>query len=78
MVKQDELFITRSNSNLNKCGFEQLDIQEGPRVVTKFLNNSSSISEMEKFINEKNSETALFNKPVKCSTDSHRIFVFIY
>ena len=36
MVKQDELFIIRSNSNLDKCGFEQLDIQEGPRVVTKF------------------------------------------
>ena len=40
MVKQDELLITRSNRNLNRCGFEQLDIQEETPVVSEFLNNS--------------------------------------
>ena len=53
MVKQDELLITRSNSNLNKRGSEEQDIQEETPVVSKFLNNSSNISGMEKFINEK-------------------------
>ena len=28
MVEQDELLITRSSSNLNKCDSEQLDVQE--------------------------------------------------
>ena len=55
MLKQDEILITRSSSssNLNKCGFEQLDIQEETPVVSKFLNKSSNISEMEKFIDGK-------------------------
>ena len=39
MVKQDKVLITRSNSNLNKCGFEQLDIQNEIPVVCKFLND---------------------------------------
>ena len=54
MVKQDELLITRSSTNLNKCGSEQLDVQEETPVVSKFLNNSSNVSGMEKLINEKN------------------------
>ena len=53
VLKQDEILITRSSSNLNKCGFEQLDIQEETPVVSKFLNKSSNISEMEKFIDGK-------------------------
>ena len=53
MVKQDELLITRPNSNLNKRDSEEQDIQEETPVVSKFLNNSSNISGMEKFINEK-------------------------
>ena len=53
MLKQDEILITRSSSNLNKCGFEQLDIQEETPVVSNFLNKSSNISEMEKFIDGK-------------------------
>ena len=69
MVKQDELLITRSSSNLNKCGSEQLDLQEESIVVSKFLNNSPNVCGMEKFINEKNCGT--FNKLVKCSMDSH-------
>ena len=72
MVKQDELLITRSSTNLNKCGSEQLDVQEETPVVSKFLNNSSNVSGMEKLINEKNWET--LNKPVKCSTDSQQNF----
>ena len=53
MLKQDEILLTRSSSNLNKCGFEQLDIQEETPVVSNFLNKSSNISEMEKFIDGK-------------------------
>ena len=53
MLKQDEILITRSSSNLNKCGFEQVDIQEETPVVSNFLNKSSNISEMEKFIDGK-------------------------
>ena len=68
MVEQDELLITRSSSNLNKYDSEQLDVQEESPVVSKFLNNSSNVCGMDKFINEKNSET--FNKPAKCSMDS--------
>ena len=63
MVKQDELLITRSTTNLNKRGSEQLGVQEESPVVSKFLNNSSNVSGMVKFINEKNCET--LNKPVK-------------
>ena len=40
MVKLDELLIAISNSNLNKCSFDQLDIQEETPVVSRFLNNS--------------------------------------
>ena len=53
MLKQNEILLTRSSSNLNKCGFEQLDIQEETPVVSNFLNKSSNISEMEKFIDGK-------------------------
>ena len=73
MVKQDEFLITRSNSNLNKCGFEKLDIQEETPAVSKFLNNSLNVNRVEKFINEKNSETVL-NKPGKCSMGSYQNF----
>ena len=61
MAEQDELLIIRSSSNLSKCGSEQLDVQEETPVVSKFLNNSSNVRRMDKFINEKNCET--FNKP---------------
>ena len=54
MVKQDALLITRSISILNKCGSEQLNVQEETPVVSKFLNNSLNVCGMEKFINEKN------------------------
>ena len=54
MVEQDELLITRSSSSLNKCDSEQLDVQEETPVVSKFLNNSSNVCGMDKFINEKN------------------------
>ena len=54
MVEQDELFITRSSSNLNKYDSEQLDVQEESPVVSKFLNNSSNVCGMDKFINEEN------------------------
>ena len=37
MVKQDKLLITRSNSNLNKCGFEQLDIPSGHSNIVTIL-----------------------------------------
>ena len=70
MVEQDELFITRSSSNLNKYDSEQLDVQEESPVVSKFLNNSSNVCGMDKFINEKNCET--LNKPAKCSMDSQQ------
>ena len=53
MLKQDEILITRSSSNLNKCGFEQVDIQEETPVVSKFLSKSSNISETETFIDGK-------------------------
>ena len=52
MVEHDELLVTRSSSNLNKCGSEQLDVQEETPVVSKFLNNSSNVCGMDKFINE--------------------------
>ena len=61
MVEEDELLTTRSSSNLNKFDSEQLDVREETPVVTKFLNNSSNVCRMDKFINEKNCET--FNKP---------------
>ena len=69
MVKQDELLITRSSSNLNKCSSEQLDVKEETPVASKFFNNSLNICEMKKFINEKNCET--LNKPVERSMESH-------
>ena len=72
MVEQDELLITRSSSNLNKYDSEQLDVQEESPVVSKFLNNSSNVCGMDKFINEKNCET--FNKPAKCSMCSQQNF----
>ena len=72
MVEQDELLITRSSSNLNKYDSEQLDVQEESPVVSKFLNNSSNVCGMDKFINEKNCETS--NKPAKCSMDSQQNF----
>ena len=72
MVEQDKLLITRWISNLNACSSEQLDTQEVTLVVSKFLNNSSNVSGMEKFINEKNCET--LNKPVKCSMESQQNF----
>ena len=53
MIRHDELLITRSSSNLNKCGSEQLDVQEETPVVSKFLNNSSNACGMDKFINKK-------------------------
>ena len=70
MVEQDELLITRSSNNLKKCDSEQLDVQEETPVVSKFLNNSSNVCGMDKFINEKNCET--LNKPAKCSMDSQQ------
>ena len=48
MVEQDELLITWSSSNLNKCDSEQLDVQEETPVVSKFLNNSSKVCGMDK------------------------------
>ena len=72
MVEQDELLIARSSSNLNKCDSEQLDVQEETPVVSKFLDNSSNVWAMGKFINEKNCET--FDKPAKCSMDSQQNF----
>ena len=72
MVEQDELLIARSSSNLNKCDSEQLDVQEETPVVSKFLDNSSNVWLMGKFINEKNCET--FDKPAKCSMDSQQNF----
>ena len=54
MVEQDEFLTTRSSSNLKKCDSEQLDVQEETPVVSKFLNNSSNVCGMDKFINEKN------------------------
>ena len=72
MVEQDELLIIRSSSNLNKCDSEQLDVQEETSVVSKFLDNSSNVRGIEKFINEKNCET--FNKPAKCIMDSQQNF----
>ena len=59
-------------SNLNKYDSEQLDVQEESPVVSKFLNNSSNVCGMDKFINEKNCET--FNKPAKCSMYSQQYF----
>ena len=56
MVKQDELLVTRSSSNLNKCDSEKLDVQEETPVASKFLNNSSNVCGMVKFINEKKCE----------------------
>ena len=53
IIKQEELLITRSNSNLTKRGSDQLDIQEQTPVISKLLYNLSNVSEMEKFINEK-------------------------
>ena len=73
MIKQEELLITRSNSNLTKCGSDQLDIQEQTPFISKLLYNSSNVSELEKFINEKSCKTAL-NKPFKCYMDSQRNF----
>ena len=73
MIKQEELLITRSNSNLTKCGSDQLDIQEQTPVISKLLYNSSNVSELEKFISEKSCKTAL-NKPFKCYMDSQRNF----
>ena len=73
MVKQDERLITRSSSNLNNFGSVQLDVQEETPVVGKFLNNSSNVNGMEKFINEKNYHA--LNKPAKCSSmDSQQNF----
>ena len=73
MVKQDERLITRSSSNLNNFGSAQLDVQEETPVVGKFLNNSSNVNGMEKFINEKNYQA--LNKPAKCSSmDSQQNF----
>ena len=57
---------------MNKCDSEQLDVQEETPVVSKFLNNSSNVCGMDKFINEKNCET--FNKPAKCSMCSQQNF----
>lgn len=73
MIKQEELLITRSNSNLTKCGSDQLDIQEQTPVISKLLYNSSNVSELKKFINEKSCKTAL-SKPFKCYMDSQRNF----
>lgn len=73
MIKQEELLITRSNSNLTKCGSDLLDIQEQTPVISKLLYNSSNVSELEKFINEKSCKTAL-NKPFKCYMDSQQNF----
>ena len=73
MVKQDELLITRSNSNFNMCGSEQLDIQEETSVVSKFLNDSSNVSGIKKFVNDKHCETV--KKPVKLSMDSQLNFL---
>ena len=73
MIKQEELLITRSNSNLTKRGSDQLDIQEQTPVISKLLYNLSNVSEMEKFINEKSCKTVL-NKPFKCYMDSQRNF----
>lgn len=73
MIKQEELLITRSNSNLTKRGSDQLDIQEQTPVISKLLYNSSNVSEMEKVINEKSCKTVL-NKPFKCYMDSQRNF----
>ena len=70
MVEQDEFLTTRSSSNLKKCDSKQLDVQEETPVVSKFLNNSSNVCGMDKFINEKNCET--LNKPAKCSMDSQQ------
>ena len=53
MVEQAEPLIRRWSSNLNKCDSEQLDVQEETPVVSKFLNNSSNVWGMDKFINEK-------------------------
>ena len=64
MVKQDERLITRSSSNLNN-------------FLNKFLNNSSNVNGMEKFINEKNYHA--LNKPAKCSSmDSQQNLLIIY
>ena len=72
MVEQNELLITRSSSNSNNCDSEQLDVQEEAPVVSKFLNNSSKVCGLDKFINEKNCE--YFNEPAKCSMDSQQNF----
>ena len=73
LIKQDERLITRSSSNLNNFGSVQLDVQEETPVVGKFLNNSSNVNGMEKFINEKNYQA--LNKPAKCSSmDSQQNF----
>ena len=73
LIKQDERLITRSSSNLNNFGSVQLDVQEETPVVGKFLNNSSNVNGMEKFINEKNYHA--LNKPAKCSSmDSQQNF----
>ena len=73
MVKQDERLITRSSSNLNNFGSAQLDVQEETPVVGKFLNNSSNVNGMEKFINAKNYQA--LHKPAKCSSmDSQQNF----
>ena len=40
IVKQDELLITRSDSNLSKCGSGHMDMPEETPAVSTFLNNS--------------------------------------
>ena len=61
--------ITRSSNDLNKCGSEQLDVQEENPVAIKCLNNLSNASGTEKFINEKT-----LNKPLKYSMDRQQNF----
>lgn len=53
--------------------FEQLDLQEETSAISTSLNNSSNVSGMKKFINEKNCETFL-NKSVKCGVGSQQNF----
>ena len=43
MVEQGELLITRSSSNLNKCGSEQLGVQKETPFVSKFLKAHSKV-----------------------------------
>ena len=42
--------------NFVNCDSEKLDVQEETPVVSKFLNNSSNVCGMVKFINEKKYE----------------------